>query len=239
MRCRCSTRSGWSMKHGNHPAALHARLGRRRRGRPLEDEPAVATALGIDGRYAAAPPRALHAPAGRRREVRPDHLAVPRHARRHRPRARLGGRGGHLLPRHRPAQPAPTSRSRATTRSPSTTRCSGRRSPRGPTATASAARTPSSSTSCSLSTPSSSPGRRRATAWRGRSTTCSRTTRCRQRLAPRTYLLEDCTSPVVVPGAVDYTDEADAAFERYAAAGMHVVRSTDPIGAWPDLMRSA
>jgi nicotinamidase-related amidase len=52
-------------------------------------------------------------------------------------------------------------------------------------------------------------------------------------LAERTYLLEDCTSPVVVPGVVDYTDEADAAFERYAAAGMHVVRSTDPIGSWP------
>jgi nicotinamidase-related amidase len=51
----------------------------------------------------------------------------------------------------------------------------------------------------------------------------------RDRLAPRTYLLEDCTSPVVVSGAVDYTDEADAAFERYAAAGMHVIRSTDPI----------
>jgi nicotinamidase-related amidase len=55
----------------------------------------------------------------------------------------------------------------------------------------------------------------------------------RERLAPRTYLLEDCTSPIVVPGAVDYTDEADAAFERYAAAGMHVVRSTDPIATWP------
>ena len=49
----------------------------------------------------------------------------------------------------------------------------------------------------------------------------------RERLAPRTYLLEDCTSPVVVPGVVDYTDDADAAYERYAAAGMHVVRSTD------------
>jgi nicotinamidase-related amidase len=57
----------------------------------------------------------------------------------------------------------------------------------------------------------------------------------RGRLAPRTYLLEDCTSPVVVPGAVDYTDEADAAFRRYAAAGMHVVRSTDPIESWPGL----
>jgi nicotinamidase-related amidase len=57
----------------------------------------------------------------------------------------------------------------------------------------------------------------------------------RERLAPRTYLLEDCTSPVVVPGAVDYTEEADAAFERYAAAGMHVIRSTEPIAAWPGL----
>jgi nicotinamidase-related amidase len=57
----------------------------------------------------------------------------------------------------------------------------------------------------------------------------------RVQLAERTYLLEDCTSPVVVPGAVDYTDQADAAFERYAAAGMHVVRSTDPIEAWPGL----
>jgi len=57
----------------------------------------------------------------------------------------------------------------------------------------------------------------------------------RERLAERTYLLEDCTSPVVVPGVVDYTDEADAAFERYAAAGMHVVRSTEPITSWPGL----
>lgn len=54
-------------------------------------------------------------------------------------------------------------------------------------------------------------------------------------LAERTYLLEDCTSPVVVPGAVDYTDEADAAFERYVRAGMHVVSSTDPIESWPGL----
>jgi nicotinamidase-related amidase len=53
-------------------------------------------------------------------------------------------------------------------------------------------------------------------------------------LAPRTYLLEDCTSPVVVPGA-DYTEEADGAFRRFADAGMHVVRSTDPIESWPEL----
>jgi len=55
----------------------------------------------------------------------------------------------------------------------------------------------------------------------------------RLQLAERTYLLEDCTSPVVVPGTVDYTDEADAAFERYAEAGMHVVQSTTPIEQWP------
>ena len=53
-------------------------------------------------------------------------------------------------------------------------------------------------------------------------------------LAPHTYLLEDCTSPVVVPG-MDYTEQADAAFERFAAAGMHVVRSTDPIESWPGI----
>jgi nicotinamidase-related amidase len=61
----------------------------------------------------------------------------------------------------------------------------------------------------------------------------------RERLAPRTYLLEDCTSPVVVPGAIDYSDEADAAFVRYAAAGMHIVRSTDPIEAWPGIAERA
>jgi nicotinamidase-related amidase len=60
-----------------------------------------------------------------------------------------------------------------------------------------------------------------------------------RRLAERTYLLEDCTSPVVVPGVVDYTDEANAAFERYRDAGMHVVRSTDPIASWPGLAGGA
>jgi nicotinamidase-related amidase len=56
-----------------------------------------------------------------------------------------------------------------------------------------------------------------------------------RRLAERTYLLEDCTTPIVVPGVVDYTDEADAAFLRFAAAGMHVVRSTDPVEGWPGI----
>jgi nicotinamidase-related amidase len=51
----------------------------------------------------------------------------------------------------------------------------------------------------------------------------------------KVYLLEDCTSPVVVPGVIDYTDEAEAAFRRFAEAGMHIVRSTEPITHWPDL----
>jgi nicotinamidase-related amidase len=45
-------------------------------------------------------------------------------------------------------------------------------------------------------------------------------------LAKKVYLLEDCTSPVVVPGVVDFTEQADAAFQRFAAAGMNVVKST-------------
>jgi nicotinamidase-related amidase len=60
-----------------------------------------------------------------------------------------------------------------------------------------------------------------------------------RRLAERMYLLEDCTSAVVVPGVVDYTDEADAAFERFVGAGMHVVRSTDPVEAWPGFVRNS
>jgi nicotinamidase-related amidase len=58
-------------------------------------------------------------------------------------------------------------------------------------------------------------------------------------LAEKVYLLEDCSSPVVVPGVVDYTDEADAAFERFAAAGMHVVRSTEPISSWLEAQPAA
>ncbi len=46
-------------------------------------------------------------------------------------------------------------------------------------------------------------------------------------LAQKVYLLSDCTSPVVVPGVVDYTDMANAAFDRFAAAGMNIVKSTE------------
>jgi nicotinamidase-related amidase len=46
-------------------------------------------------------------------------------------------------------------------------------------------------------------------------------------LAEKVYLLADCTSPVVVPGVVDHTEAADAAYESFAKAGMHIVKSTE------------
>ncbi len=51
-------------------------------------------------------------------------------------------------------------------------------------------------------------------------------------LAGKVYLLEDCSSPVVVPGVVDFTDTADAAYQRFAEAGMKLVRSDRPIESW-------
>ena len=48
-------------------------------------------------------------------------------------------------------------------------------------------------------------------------------------LAKKIYLVDDLTSPVVVPGIVDYTEPADAVFAKVVAAGMHVVQSTSPI----------
>jgi nicotinamidase-related amidase len=59
-------------------------------------------------------------------------------------------------------------------------------------------------------------------------------------LAGKVYLLEDGMSAVAVrdPGSpdgflFDFTPDAQAALARFAAAGMHVVRSTDPLAAWP------
>jgi nicotinamidase-related amidase len=45
-------------------------------------------------------------------------------------------------------------------------------------------------------------------------------------LVKKVYLLEDCASPVVVPGA-DFTDQADEAFDAFAQAGMNVIKSAD------------
>jgi len=54
-------------------------------------------------------------------------------------------------------------------------------------------------------------------------------------LVKKVYLLEDCSSPVVIPGVIDYTDQADAAYQRFAQAGMHIVRSTEPLHNWLDI----
>lgn len=48
-------------------------------------------------------------------------------------------------------------------------------------------------------------------------------------LAKKIYLLEDCSSPVVVPGVVDHTEAANDTYARFAQAGMHIVKSTDEI----------
>jgi nicotinamidase-related amidase len=52
------------------------------------------------------------------------------------------------------------------------------------------------------------------------------------KLAQKIYLLEDCSSPVVVPGVVDFTESAEAAYARFAEAGMHRVSSTEPLESW-------
>ncbi len=57
-------------------------------------------------------------------------------------------------------------------------------------------------------------------------------------LARKVYVMTDCMSAVTVPDGkggflADFTGEADKAFQRFADAGMHLVRSTDPIDSWP------
>jgi nicotinamidase-related amidase len=48
-------------------------------------------------------------------------------------------------------------------------------------------------------------------------------------LARKVYLLADCTSPVVIPGVVDYTQQAERAYQRFADAGMNIVKSIDDL----------
>ena len=56
-----------------------------------------------------------------------------------------------------------------------------------------------------------------------------------RKLTEKVYLLEDCTSSVVIPGVIDYTEQANKEFQRFSEAGMHVVRSSDPIVNWPGI----
>ncbi len=63
-----------------------------------------------------------------------------------------------------------------------------------------------------------------------------------EKLARKVYILADCMSAVAVPDPArpgsflfDFTPDAEAALQRFAAEGMNVVRSTDPITSWPGL----
>lgn len=60
------------------------------------------------------------------------------------------------------------------------------------------------------------------------------------KLARKVYVLTDCMSAVTVLDGkggfvADFTDQAQQAFDRFANAGMHLVRSTDPIASWPEI----
>jgi nicotinamidase-related amidase len=57
------------------------------------------------------------------------------------------------------------------------------------------------------------------------------------KLASKVYLVTDCMSAVTVPDgnggfAADFTAQADVALQKFADAGMHLVKSTDPIDSW-------
>jgi nicotinamidase-related amidase len=59
-------------------------------------------------------------------------------------------------------------------------------------------------------------------------------------LARKVYVMTDCMSAVTVPDgsggfAADFTGDAEAAQQRFADAGMNLVRSTDPIDSWPGI----
>ena len=51
-------------------------------------------------------------------------------------------------------------------------------------------------------------------------------------IARKLYLLEDCTSPVVVPGGPDFSEEANRVFERFREGGVQLVKSTDRVEDW-------
>lgn len=61
------------------------------------------------------------------------------------------------------------------------------------------------------------------------------------KLARKVYILTDCTSSVTIPDGkggfiADYTPQAEAAFQRFADAGMNLVKSTDPIESWSGIV---
>ena len=57
------------------------------------------------------------------------------------------------------------------------------------------------------------------------------------KLAEKIYLVEDGTSPVVIPGVIDFTNDANKAFDEFRNAGMKVVKTTTPLPDWPGMDR--
>jgi nicotinamidase-related amidase len=62
------------------------------------------------------------------------------------------------------------------------------------------------------------------------------------KLARKVYILRDCMSAVAVPDTTrpgaflfDFTPQAEAALQKFADAGMHVVSSTDAVVDWPGI----
>ena len=175
-RCRSSTRSGSSTTTGNHPPPYTLVSREDVESGRWRVNPAVAASTGIEAEYAQRQLAPVHAGARGGRQVRPDDLAVPRDARRDRPRSRLGGRGGRVLPRGRPLR-QPDFQVKG--ENPLTEHYSmlGPEVNEGPDGEPMAERERRADRAAARrSTRSSSPARRRATASPGRSTTCSTVT---------------------------------------------------------------
>ncbi len=54
-------------------------------------------------------------------------------------------------------------------------------------------------------------------------------------LVNKVYLLNDCSSPVVMSDEVDFTEAAEEAYQKFGEAGMNIVNSTDPMDSWPNM----
>ena len=52
------------------------------------------------------------------------------------------------------------------------------------------------------------------------------------------HVLDLSDSQDVVPGVVDFTDQADAAYRDFESAGMHLVRSTTLLDSWDGFERA-
>ena len=52
-------------------------------------------------------------------------------------------------------------------------------------------------------------------------------------IAQKVYLLEDCTSPVVVPDVIDFTDAANETYDTFEKSGMNLVSSVEGVDYWP------